>query len=155
MKCEKAINDYLKNDDKYRIPFFVRIHMFFCPRCSAEIYRFAAAMNWLEDETLWKTDSNITGYVMDRISMKDIYSERRVSGLKWVIIGMVIFSSILLINFSNSFIWLKEQYGLEFIIPLSIVLGLGLTIYMMVLIISNYDYLEKYLHYIYKGRHKY
>ena len=136
-------------------PSFVKMHMLFCPKCSYEIYRLMAAMNLLENESIWKTERNITGFVMDRISLQNVYSGRRVSGVKWMIIGAVIVSSVLLINFSNSFIWLREQYGSDFVIPLSIVLGLGITAYMMVLTLSNYDYLEKYLHYIYKGKGKF
>ena len=155
MKCEKAVTRYLENDDKFRVPLFVKIHMLFCPKCSYEIYKLMAAMDLLEGESVWKTERNITGYVMDKISLQNVYSEKRVSGIKWMIIGAVIVSSILLINFSNSFIWLKEQYGSDFAIPLSIVLGLAITAYMMVLTLSNFDYLEKYLHYIYKGKGKF
>ena len=155
MKCEKAINRYLENDEKFSIPLFVKIHMFFCPKCSNEICGLMAAMDLLESESIWKTERNITGYVMDRISREDVYSEKRISGVKWMLIGAVIVSSILLINFSNSFIWLKEQYGPDFVVPLSLVLGGGITIYMMLLTLSNYDYLEKYLHFIYKGKGKY
>lgn len=155
MKCEKAVTRYLENDEKYRIPLFVRVHMLFCPRCSSEICGLMAAMDLLESESAWKTERNITGYVMDRINMQNVYSEKRVSGFKWIISGAVIASSILLINFSNSFILLKEHLGVGFVIPLSIVLGLGVTIYMMLFTLSNYDYLEKYLHYIYKGKGKF
>lgn len=155
MKCEKAVTKYLENDDKYRIPFFVKIHLFFCPRCSDEVSKLMAAMDLLESDSVWKTERNITGYVMDRISLQNAYSGKRMSGARWMIIGAVIVSSILLINFSNSFIWLREQYGSGFVIPLSIVLGLSITAYMMVLTLSNYDYLEKYLHYIYKGKGKF
>ncbi len=155
MKCEKVITKYLESDDKYRIPLLVKIHTYFCPGCSNEISKLMAAMDLLENDSIWKTERNITGYVMDRISLQSVYSEKRVSGIKWILIGAVIISSILLINFSDSFIWLKEQYGSNFVIPLSIVLGLAITAYMMILTLSNYDYLEKYLHYIYKGKGKY
>ncbi len=155
MKCEKAVAEYLETDEKYRVPLLVKLHMIFCPKCSDEICKLMAVMDLLENDSLWKTERNITGYVMDRISLQNVYSEKRVSGIKWMVIGAVIVSSILLINFSNSFIWLREQYGSEFAIPLSIVLGLAITAYMMVLTLSNYDYLEKYLHYIYKGKGKF
>ena len=68
MKCEKAVTRYLENDEKYRIPLFVKIHMLFCPKCSDEICRLMAAMELIESESIWKTENNITGYVMDRIS---------------------------------------------------------------------------------------
>ena len=155
MKCEKAMAIYLENEKKFRIPISVKRHIMFCPVCSAEVSRLMAALEMLEKETIWKTEENITGFVMDRIMQKRVYYEKRVSGVKWMAIGAVIISSILLINFSNSFIWFRDYFGFGFVVPMSIVLGLGITAYMMVLTLSNYDYLEKYLHYIYKDKEKY
>ena len=155
MKCEKAMAIYLENEKKFSIPISVKWHIMFCPVCSAEISRLMAILKMLEKETIWKTEENITGFVMDRIMQKRVYYEKRVSGVKWMAIGAVIISSILLINFSNSFIWFRDYFGFGFVVPMSIVLGLAITAYMVFLTLSNYDYLEKYLHYIYKDKEKY
>jgi len=154
MKCENAMNRYMNSEDSGRIPFRVRIHTFFCPVCSAEIYLLISVFKSFEQNSIWKTESNITGCVMDRVQKKSVYSGKRISGFKWAFIGMVIFASILLINFSNSFLWLREQFGSLFIIPMSIVLGVLLTIYLMVLTLSNYERLEKYLQTIFKTINK-
>lgn len=150
MKCDKVIDCYLKSEDIEKIPLRVRIHTFFCPACKIEILKLSAMFIAIEERSLWRTERNITGNVMDAIQWQKVYSEKRISGKKWVIIGAVIFSSIFLINFSESFLWLKEQFGSDFLLPVSIVLGLVLTVYLMVLTGSNYDVLEKYLK-IYKN----
>ena len=154
MKCEKAIAAYLENEDMSRIPFRARIHTFFCPVCSAEIYILMAVFKSFENRPLWRTERNITGAVMDSVRLEKKYEERKVSGFKWGVIGLIIFSSILLVNFSNSFQWIKEQFGSGFIVPFSIVLGTLLTIYIMLLTMGNYEYLEKYLNIVYKGKGK-
>lgn len=154
MKCEKVMTAYLKSEDMDRIPFRVRLHTFFCPVCSAEIHMLMAVFKSLEARPVWRTERNITGSVMDSLRIERKYAERKVSGFNWVLIGLVIFSSILLVNFSNSFLWLNEQFGLEFIIPFSIVLGSILTVYIVLLTISNYEIMVKYLNIIHKGRSK-
>ncbi len=152
MKCDKAISYYLQNDEIGRIPFKVRIHTFFCPVCSGEIMQLMLMFRLLEEKSIWEMDKDIKDNVMDKIQRQSVFAEKRISGLKWVVIGIIIFASMFLINFSESFMWLKEQFGSSFVIPMSIVLGLVLTVYLMLFTSSNIDFLEKYLHLIYKRK---
>jgi len=99
----------------------------------------------LKDDSIYKSPYDITASVMDIIRKESVYAVKTISGFKWVTIGLIIFLSILLINFSDSFLWLKNEFGSNYTIPLSIVMGFIFTAYSAVLIGCNYERITKYL----------
>lgn len=145
MKCNKAVEDYLKLEDPSQVPFNLKLHILFCGECRREIYRLRKYFVFLSNDSLYKSPYDISSSVMDIIRRERVYIEKTVSGLKWFGIGSVIFLSILLLNFSESFLWLKNEFGSDLTIPLSIVMGFVFTAYAAVVVGCNYEYIKKYI----------
>ena len=145
MKCDKVVEEYLKYEDFYHIPFVLKLHILLCGDCRREIFGIKSIFILLKSDSLYKLPYDITPSVMDRIRIENVYSIRTISGIKWVAIGSVIFISILLINFSESFLWMKSEFGSDYTLPLSIVLGSVFTAYAAVVVGCNYENMKKYI----------
>lgn len=145
MKCSKAVEDYLKLENFSHTPVLLKIHLMFCRKCRNEVLQLHKAFNMLKGDSIYKSHYDITASVMDIIRKESVYTVKTISGFKWVTIGLIIFFSILLINFSDSFLWLKNEFGSDYTIPLSIVMGFVFTAYSAVFIGCNYEDIKKYL----------
>lgn len=145
MKCERAIEKYLDTDNNSGIPIMLRLHIISCTKCRREIKTLRSTFMQIRMEPPYKSHIDITRSVMNIIEAESITDGKTISGFKWVSIGTIIFSSIVLINFSDSFIWLKKEFGSNYTIPLSIVMGLIFTAYAAILIACNYEYIKKYI----------
>ncbi len=145
MKCSKAVEDYLKLENNSHTPFILKLHLMFCRECREEAVRLKKVFNLLKNDSVYKSPYDIKTSVMDIIRSESVYVVKTISGLKWVTIGSIIFFSILLINFSDSFLWLKIEFGSDYTIPMSIVMGFVFSAYSAVLIGCNYESIKKYL----------
>ncbi len=154
MKCSKAVEDYLKLDNSSHTPFILKLHLMFCRGCSDEVLRLKKVFNLLKKDSVYKSPYGIKTTVMDIIRNERVYVIKTISGFKWVTIGSIIFFSIFLINFSDSFLWLKHEFGSDYMIPMSIVMGFVFTAYSAVLIGCNYESIKKYLELHYRWKIK-
>lgn len=154
MKCEKAIEEYLKIEGHSHTPVILKLHLIFCSECRKEISRLKKLFVLISNDSLYKSSRDVTASVMDIIRRESIYTVKTISGFKWVTIGLIIFFSILLLNFSESFLWLKNEFGSDFTIPLSIVMGFAFSAYAAILVGCNYEYMKKYLNLHFKWKLK-
>lgn len=154
MKCEKAVEEYLGLEEYSHIPFLLKIHLVLCRRCRGEVSAMNSMFVQLKNDSLHKSPDCVGFSVMNIIRSESVYRGRTISGFKWVTIGSVIFSSILLINFSDSFLWLKNEFGSDYTIPLSMVMGFVFTAYAAIVIGCNYEYIKKFINLHLKWRIK-
>lgn len=154
MKCNRAVEEYIKLEDYSQMPFIMRIHLLFCAECRTEIDRLQKLFAKIGNDSLYRAPLNFSTSVMDVIRRESVYKGRSVSGFKWVTIGSVIFSSIVLLNFSESFLWLRSNFGSGYTLPLSIVMGFVITAYSVMVIGCNYEYIKKYINMHYKWKIK-
>lgn len=145
MKCNKAVDEFLKLEDFSSLPLILRFHIIFCGECRKEIARLKKILTVMNNDALYKATKDISSSVMDIIRRESAFTVKTISGTKWVGIGSVIFLSILLINFSDSFVWLKNEFGSEYTIPLSIVMGFVLTAYSVIVVGCNYESIKEYV----------
>lgn len=144
MKCDNALERFMELDDYRDIPFMLRVHLFYCKKCREEAAAIIAAMDLLSAESPYTAPAGLPLIIMNRILDESLSHVGKVSGTKWAVVGTVIFSSILLINFSESFLWLQEQFGSQYTLPLSIVMGLVITAYLSIVVGCNYEAMKKY-----------
>lgn len=144
MKCDRAVEKFMELDDYRNIPFLLRLHIMMCRKCRGEVAALTAALDIFAAESPFMADRVLSFSIINKIERESLSHGRKVSGAKWVLSGTVIFFSILLINFSESFIWLEEQFGSQYTLPLSIVLGLVLTAYLSIVAGCNYEAVKKY-----------
>ena len=87
---------------------------------------------------------------MTEIIMNSIYANahifrKNISSTKWISVGSLIFLSIIGITFSDSIIWLRSHFGVSFEVPLSIVMGLAITIYVCLYIGTHIEETRKFI----------
>lgn len=145
MKCSKVVEEYIKSEENLEISFFLIIHIFFCKRCRKEISALKQIFTNLQNDSIYKVSYDMSSSIMNIIRNENMIKIKTISGFKWVTIGSIIFFSIFLLNFSESFLWLKNEFGSNYTIPLSIVMGFVLTGYAAILIGCNYEYIKKYI----------
>lgn len=139
MKCEVFITEFMAMDDYRSMGLRMKLHMRFCRKCRSEAREIKGAIDRLQQGAPFRMKSSVAGPVMESIMRREAFAEGRITGTKWFSIGSVIFLSMFLINFSDSFIWLKAVFGADLAVPVSIVLGSILSLYAMIVTAINYE----------------
>ncbi len=142
MKCNRIMDEYLELEDNSRIPVRIKIHLFLCSKCRAEAFAMRETMDILKINSPFETGSMSERIMTEINSLPNPYF-KEVSLWHWLITGVVICSSIVLLNYSTPFIWLKEQYGRSMEIPLNIVWGFIICLYVGSFVGTHLDALKK------------
>ena len=153
MNCERIQKKFLEMDNGSRVPVPVMIHMLFCSRCRRIISVLSGRFASLRSEAPFDMDRDLCEQIMLDVFRSDVQYEHNVSGLQWGVVGAIILVSMFLIPFSNSFGWLRHYFGRGLEIPVSIVLGLAMSIYALTGIFSNMEHLKKFTKYLPKKMH--
>ncbi len=153
MNCEIIQQKFLEMDNRSRIPLSVQFHMLHCSRCRHDIVILTERFSALRAEGPFTIDRDLCEQIMCEVFKSEERYEHHVSGLQWGIVGSILFISLLAIPFSNSFGWLRLHFGAGLEVPVSVVLGLGLSIYALVGIFSNMEYLKKLVNNLPKRLH--
>lgn len=142
MKCEKYINYYLKYGTGKSIPFPVRLHLKYCKRCAKEVAGLQKTFAFNENNLPYAMQKDLSASIMRTIQVLPHYSGQKVSGLKWVTTGLFMVGSIFLIPFSDSLQWMRGNFGESFDIPLTIVLGCVISVYITLFAASHFEALN-------------
>lgn len=144
-KCNRAVGRYMEIEDPLHIPFFIRVHMTFCRECRSEVLKLKKIFMAMRYDSLYSSPFDMTSSIMNAIQKDRVFRKKTISGFKWVGIGGIIYISIVLINYSESFLWMKNELGPYYTISMGIVQGLALSAYSAVVIGCNYEYIKKYI----------
>ena len=155
MKCEEFITGFLESDDFSNINLKMRLHMLRCANCKQEAHKMTAMMKDLRETSPYRINSSVSNIIMSQILVQESFKESRITWGKWLLIGAVIFFSLFLINFSDSFIWLKSEFGANFTVPVSIVLGSIFTLYAIIVTGINYESMQSVITNYLKKLYKY
>ncbi|MBN2159063.1 MAG: hypothetical protein JW807_06685 [Spirochaetes bacterium] len=154
MNCENVQKRFLEMDNRSHIPLAVQFHMLHCSRCRHDIAVLNSRFESLTDDGPHAMDRDLCESIMISVFRSDVHYEHHVSGLQWSAAGFIILVSMFLIPFSNSFGWLRSYFGRGLEIPISIVLGLALSIYALAGIFSNLEELKKFVDSLPKKLHR-
>ncbi len=138
MKCDDAMRRIIEHDDSAGYPVFLRLHLRRCARCRAEAERLRIALADLRNAPLPVSDIDVADAVMVEIERLESY-RRDVPMYNWVGGGLAILGGIVLVSFSDSLAWLQSSFGGNFEVPLSIVLGIVITLYASAFIATHLD----------------
>lgn len=144
MKCDEAMRRVLEHDDGSHRPVLLRLHLRRCARCRAEAAALDAALRELRQTPLSRRDMDVSDAVMAEIERLESY-RRDVPMYNWVGGGLAILGGIVLVSFSDSFAWLRGSFGGDFEVPLSIVLGIVITLYASAFIATHLDMAESWM----------
>lgn len=150
MKCEQFMKKFMERDDHSSMGLRMKLHVLKCSSCRQEVILLNAAMSGLRNSSSYTLNSSLAGSVMASIGHKESFRDSRVTGIKWVLIGSVMFFSIFLLNFSDSFIWLKAEFGADLTVPISIVLGSIFSLYALIVTGINYQSMKSVIDYYLK-----
>ncbi|MCU0822440.1 MAG: hypothetical protein MUC95_08205 [Spirochaetes bacterium] len=153
MKCNATIRSFLELDNYMVLPFSIRLHMVFCKKCREEIYSLQNTFSLLRESAPFDMLDSLSSLVMNSIYASPVYYGRNVSSTKWLSVGGLIVLSMMGITFSNSFASLKGYFGEYFEIPLNIVMGLVITVYVAFFIGSHLEETKKFLSYFDRKAH--
>ena len=103
MKCEKIIDRFLNQDDSRFASFLVRVHIAFCLKCRNEIKALQKIFVKARTTAPFVTPYDMSDSVMRRILASETVHENNISTAKWFFPGAVIFASIFLVSYSDSF----------------------------------------------------
>ncbi len=153
MKCDKAIQEFLEQEDCFYEPLRVRLHTLLCPKCRKEIRNlknifFTARISGGGI----RMPEDLSGLIMNRIAESGMTHEKNVSQSKWLMSGAIIFLSIFLVSYSDSFIWLRKYFGSGLEIPVNMVLGIVVTLYASLFAGTHLEDVKKIMDYINKKR---
>jgi hypothetical protein len=148
MKCEKAVASFLGQDDSRYPLFFIRLHIAFCSKCRKEIKALQKIFVYARTSSPFIMHEDLNGTVMRAISKSDVVYQKDISSAKWLFTGAVIFASIFLVSYSDSFIWLRGQFGSVLEVPLYMVLGTAITFYAALFIGTHLEMMRRFVKFI-------
>lgn len=128
------MEQFLALDNGKSIPLNIRIHILFCSQCRIEIFNLKKNIDSLQGDSLHQTPFDLTESIMKNIELLEISYEHNISIVRWVTVGLIILLSMFLIPFNTPLSWARDQFGGTLEIPLSIIMGLAITVYAIVFI---------------------
>ena len=150
MKCDKAMKKFLDMDNDASFTLSLKLHSIFCRECREEISALSETYSSLIGMSSFVTQKDMTDAIMAEVYKHENLYEHNVSYFKWISVGSIIIASRFLVSFSDTHIWLNSHFGINFEIPLNIVLGLVISIYLILFIASHIDDLKKAIHFPFK-----
>lgn len=151
MRCEKLLDRYDLLDAGEEPGFLMKLHLSTCPGCRAEIERLTRALEEYRsleepgDSPLESAEIDIDERVMSSVRLLP-KPKRELHARDWVISGIVIVASMSFIPYDANFSRFKEVFGVSYALPLSLVLGIALTVYGAVFIAAHMEELEPLVH---------
>ena len=126
MNCEYYINLYLRHS---RMLFLTKLHTLHCEKCKNEIWELEKKLNSCNNIMPYEMKTDMSDLIMKNISLMLPHNRPSVSPAKWIISGLILAGSIFIMPFNNSMRWVSENFGDNFDIPMTIVMGCGISIY--------------------------
>lgn len=145
MKCDRFMERYLGLDNGENLPLPMRVHLLRCVSCRAEAAALRAVMNDMESFSISAMDRDVSDAVMSAVLGSHGAYGKRMALYKWIGTGATIFASIFVLTLSDSLALLKTHYGGNLEVPLSIVMGVVITIYATVFIGTHMDEFNRWL----------
>ncbi len=145
MRCERFMERYLGIDNGENLTLPMRVHLLRCVSCRAETAALQAVMNDMERCSISTMDRDVSDAVMSAILGSHGAYGKRIALYKWIGTGVTIFASIFVLTLSDSLALLKANYGGNLEVPLSIVMGVVITIYATVFIGTHMDEFTRWL----------
>ena len=148
MTCERFL-ELLDGLDNEEMPASMAAHVRSCPACARRTSALQAAV------TLYRLpDLAGSGNLAPRVlaMLPFVTAPRRsVSMRNWLGAGFVLLASMVMVPLLSEFRVLKGEFGVDFVVPVSIVLGCLVTLYAGLFVMSHLSDFSRRLK-VYQGR---
>jgi hypothetical protein len=134
MKCELVMKEYLQFDDYKLLPVMVKLHLLCCKKCRLEISSLENALDDIRSTDYYNMNKDMSDNIMHVIKSSRIPYVGNVPMFNWVSVGIVLISSLILVQFSDALRWLENQFGSNLEVPLNLALGLVISLYLIIFI---------------------
>ncbi len=115
------------------------MHMRRCEKCRLEVSMLRKNLYSCMNTIPFPVRRDMSDSIMSIIGSMEFQGRPGVSNLKWVVSGMVILGSIFLIPFDSSMLWLRDRFGGNLDIPLTIVMGAVISAYATLFTATHLD----------------
>lgn len=154
MNCADVQEVIIDSDNGQPLPEAVTEHLHSCAACRRFAATIAAASDSIRLPAALAANPELTARIMAAVRLE---AESRLSrfmgnsaaqpvALKgWLIAGAVIIASLLLMQFSDIVRGLRASLGPAIDVAVSLALGIGLTAYICLLVVSNHAGISRWL----------
>ncbi|MEJ5363211.1 MAG: hypothetical protein WBK20_09275 [Spirochaetota bacterium] len=142
MKCNKAIEKYLRLDNNHSMPLLLMIHLFTCKQCKKEIEDLRTTFTILKNPPY---TISLEKQIMQQITLHQAYYQK-VSNFNWIAAGLIILLSIGSISYSETLLWLSQHFGNKILVPLYLVMGCIISGYIGSYVAAHLKKLEAIVH---------
>jgi hypothetical protein len=148
MNCDELLDrayEYCGEDLPPLLYLQIRLHCFFCPRCTQEMERLELAQDILRNDFA-PPRADFADAVMARLYAEDPQGansaglsedEAGISLRGWVIAGLILFFSLTSAFLGMDFIKIAASEGSSYLLPLGITIGAAVTCYGAIFIGSH------------------
>jgi len=145
IQIKDLIYEYEGNDDSMPLLTHLQIwwHSLTCPGCAQHIHLLEKTRNIL-NEDFFPRSPELENSIMARITAEkeEEYEEGflipgGMSTKRWVVTGIIIMVSLVTAFFSLDFQNLASEWGMSFLLPMGITIGIILTTYSVIFIGSH------------------
>lgn len=142
MKCEEYINSYLLLDNGQKPSLLMRAHVLFCKVCRKEVRMLDAHFEEIRAMASLPDGRDLVESVMGIVGHTQTIHVKKVTTFQWVSVEFIILASLVLVQFSPAKIWLDAMLGEVFHMLISATLGVVITLFSAVLVLTHIDELN-------------
>lgn len=143
MTCER-FREQLDGLDNQRLPIDMVVHARTCPDCARELETLSAALSCYR-----LPDATPSVDLVPRIAALLPYlpaPRRSVSMRDWLLVGLLIVISMVMVPMLGDFRALRAVYGNGFTVPVFLTYGVAITLYAGLFIMSHLEDFSRRLH---------
>lgn len=143
MTCKRFL-EQLDELDNQRLPLDMVVHARNCPDCARELAMLGRAI-----ASYRVPDEQANGELLSRVSalLPFVPAPRRVVSMRdWLLVGLLIVISMVMVPLLGDFRALRAAYGTGFTLPVFLTYGVAITLYAGLFIISHLDDFSRRLH---------
>lgn len=142
--CSHITNYYLKKDNDQKVSLKIRIHLLFCSKCRKEFKVFISTINSFAESAPFSPNIDLSDQIMTKINTMPVNYHHDIPIWQWILPGLFITLGTFTISLTDTMIWIKNNFGSSFEVPLNIVFGLIISIYPIVVVLSIFTRMKNF-----------
>ena len=146
MNCDECRKEYQEIEEDDFVSIAAMIHRFLCPECRQEIAELERAIVLLRDDPDTDVPEDFSDAILSRLTEAEEEDPAPFKIGRWLTAGGLLFISFLIVSIAKPYMAARGMYGEAFLVPLSIVLGVSISIYSVAFIASHMEEISSLIH---------
>jgi hypothetical protein len=146
MTCNNCMERLTALDNGDHIPLMVAFHLSRCPDCEKSWLVMTAAYSHMHEQ-IERCKVELVDTVMDTLEKNRMENSARegISLKIWLGAGIVILAAMFFSTFAEPFVMARTSLGDLFLMPIGLLFGIVLSVYLVIFIISNMAWLTRFI----------